>query len=52
MIEAYAFLAAFTVQILVVSVLQPAWLIRHVRTTARGFPAERFALRYPGVDHN
>jgi hypothetical protein len=52
MIEAYAFLAAFTAQILVVSVLQPPWLLRHVRTMAKGFPAERFAQRYPGINHN
>ena len=31
MIDAYAFLAAFTVQILVVSVLHPAWLIQYAR---------------------
>jgi hypothetical protein len=31
MIEAYAFLAAFMVQILVVSVLHPAWLTRYAR---------------------
>jgi hypothetical protein len=52
MIEAYAFLAAFVVQILVISILQPPWLIRHVRAMAKGFPAERFAQVYPGVDHN
>jgi hypothetical protein len=34
MIEAYAFLAAFTVQILVVSVLHPMWLARYVRAKA------------------
>jgi MFS family permease len=34
MIEAYAFLAAFTVQILVVSVLHPAWLTRFARAKA------------------
>ena len=31
MIEAYAFLAAFTVQILVLSVLHPAWFTRDAR---------------------
>jgi hypothetical protein len=34
MIEAYAFLTAFTVQILVVSVLHPAWLTRYARAKA------------------
>ena len=50
MIEAYAFLAAFTVQILVLSVLYPAWFIRYVRLQATRIPAERFAQLYPGVD--
>ena len=50
MIEAYAFLAAFTVQILVMSVLYPAWFIRYVRVQATSFPAERLAQLYPGVD--
>jgi MFS family permease len=34
MMEAYAFLAAFTVQILVVSVLHPVWLTRYARAKA------------------
>ena len=50
MIEAYAFLAAFTVQILITSVLLPAWFIRYVRVQATRFPAERFAYLYPGTD--
>jgi hypothetical protein len=50
MIEGYAFLAAFTVQIMVVSVLYPAWFIKYVRAQATRFPAERFAHLYPGVD--
>ena len=50
MIEAYAFLAAFTVQILVVSVLYPAWFIKFVRVQATSIPAERLAQLYPGVD--
>jgi hypothetical protein len=50
MIEAYAFLAAFTVQILVMSVLYPAWLIRYVRVQTTRLSAERLALLYPGVD--
>jgi hypothetical protein len=50
MIEAYAFLAAFTVQILVMSVLLPAWFIRYVRVQTTSIPAERLAQLYPGVD--
>ena len=39
MIEAYAFFAAFAVQILVVSVLHPVWLTRYVRAKAEAqFP--------------
>lgn len=50
MIEAYAFLAAFAVQILVVSVLYPAWFIRYIRVQAASIPAERLAQMYPGID--
>jgi hypothetical protein len=50
MIAVYAFLAAFTAQILVVSVLLPAWFIRYVRVQATRFPAERVAQLYPDVD--
>lgn len=50
MIEAYAFFAAFTVQILAMSVLYPAWFIRYVRRQATSLPAERLAQLYPGVD--
>ncbi len=50
MTEAYAFLAAFTVQILVVSVLLPAWFIRYVRAQTASIPAERLAQFYPGVE--
>jgi hypothetical protein len=50
MIEAYAFLAMFTVQILAMSVLYPAWFIRYVRAQTTSCPAERFAQLYPGVD--
>jgi len=50
MIEGYAFLVAFTVQILVMSVLLPAGFIRNFRAKATGFPAERLAQLYPGVD--
>jgi hypothetical protein len=42
MIEAYAFLAAFAVQILVVSVLHAAWLTRYVRAKAE--------VQFPGWD--
>ena len=51
MIEVYAFLAAFAVQILAMSVLHPAWFSRYVRAKATEFPAERFRQLYPGVDH-
>jgi hypothetical protein len=52
MIEAYAFLAAFAVQILAGSVLYPAGLIRYVRGWARNFGSESFAQLYPGVDYS
>jgi hypothetical protein len=47
---AYAFLAAFTWQILVMSVLYPAWFVRHIRRTMPKLPADRLAQLYPGVD--
>lgn len=50
MLEAHAFLAAFTVQILATSLLYPAWFIRYVRVQATRLPAERLAQLYPGVD--
>lgn len=50
MVEVYAFLAAFTAQILAMSVLYPAWLIRYWRVHAASIPAERLAQLYPGVD--
>ena len=50
MIEAYAFLAMFPVQILAMSVLYPAWFIRYSRRQATSIPAERLAQLYPGVD--
>lgn len=50
MIEAYAFLAAFAVQILVMSVLIPSWFIRNARAKAANVPADRLAHLYPGVD--
>jgi hypothetical protein len=50
MIEVYAFLAVFTVQILIMSVVVPTWFIRYVRVQTTSIPAERFAQLYPGVD--
>jgi hypothetical protein len=57
MIEAYAFLAAFTVQILVVSVLHPAWLTTYARAKAEAqLPGwdrksrERFLTLYRAVN--
>jgi hypothetical protein len=57
MIEAYAFLAAFTVQMLVVSVLHPAWLTRYARAKAEAqLPGwdrksrERFLTLYRAVN--
>jgi hypothetical protein len=50
MIDAYAFLAMFTIQILAMSVLYPAWFIRYLRLQATSIPAERLAQLYPGVD--
>ena len=50
MIEAYAFLAAFTIQILVMSILLPTWFIRNFRAKMARIPADRLAQLYPGVD--
>jgi hypothetical protein len=50
MIEAYAFLAVFAIQILAMSVLYPAWFTRYLRLQASSIPAERLAQLYPGVD--
>jgi hypothetical protein len=50
MIEAYAFLAAFAILILVVSVLLPTWFIKYVRVQTTRLPPERLAQLYPGVD--
>jgi hypothetical protein len=50
MLEAYAFLAAFTVQILATSILYPALFIRFVRARTMSLPGERLAQMYPGVD--
>jgi MFS family permease len=48
--EANAFLAIFTVQILAMSVLYPTRFIGFVRGQTASFPAERLAQLYPGVD--
>lgn len=50
MIETYAFYTAFAVQILAMSVLFPAWLIRYCRVWPTVYP-DSFAKMYPGMDH-
>ena len=51
MIEAYAFLVMFTVQILAMSVLYPAWFVRFTRMKMENYYAdERFAQLYPGTE--
>jgi hypothetical protein len=50
MIEAYAFLAVFTVQVLAMSVLYPARFSRYVRQQAACLPVERLARLFPNVD--
>ncbi|HEX5160755.1 MAG TPA: hypothetical protein VFV88_03480 [Steroidobacteraceae bacterium] len=47
----HAFLAAFTLQVLVASILYPAWLIHYVRDWARDFGSERLAQVSPEADH-
>jgi MFS family permease len=49
MLETYALLAAFTAQILTLSVLAPIWHSRQVRAQAANIPTERFAQ--VGVDY-
>jgi hypothetical protein len=49
-IEVYGFLAVFTVQLVAMSVLQPARLGRYLRLQSTSMPAERLAKLYPGVD--
>jgi|ADGO01.1.fsa_nt_gi hypothetical protein len=49
MIEVYAFVAMFALQILTMSVLHPAMLIRYSQRKAPEFPAERFPLLYAGI---
>jgi hypothetical protein len=48
-IEVYAFLAVFTVQVLM-SLLSPIWVIRCWRAQATVIPDERLAQLLPGVD--
>ncbi len=50
MIEAYAFLAMFTVQILLMSVLHPARLIKYCRAKLAEIPAEPYPQMDAGVD--
>lgn len=50
MIEAYAFLAMFIVQILATSILYPTWFIRYWRRQTTSIPPERLAELYPDVD--
>ena len=52
MIEVYAFLAMFAVQILAMSFLLPARIIRYSREQSMHISAERLAQMYPGVDHD
>ena len=52
MIEVYAFLAMFAVQILAMSVLFPARLIKCSRESAMDVSAERLAQLYPGLDQD
>jgi len=50
MIEVYAFLAMFTVQILAFSVLIPARLIKYSRAKDAEIPDAVYAKLYPGID--
>jgi hypothetical protein len=50
MIENYAFVAMFTLQILTMSLIHPAFLARYARTQAASVPVERLAQLYPGVN--
>jgi hypothetical protein len=50
MIEVYLFFAAFTAQILGMSVLVPSRFARLIRTGLKNTPPERLAELYPGVD--
>lgn len=50
MTEHYAFLVMSAIQILMGSVLGPAWLIQRVQQKVASIPADTFAERLPGVD--
>ena len=50
MIEAYAFLAMFALQVLAMSVLYPTWFIRKIRAQAENAPVGHLAQLYPDVD--
>ena len=50
MIEIYAFLTMFALQILALSVMFPARFIRYARAKAAEYPAEALALLYPRAD--
>ena len=52
MIEAYAFLAMFSVQLAMMSVVFPAWLVRRLRRFAPGMATERYAQLHPGRDYH
>jgi hypothetical protein len=49
MIETYAVLGMFTIQILVGSILNPALFIRRSHPSVARFPIERFAELFPGI---
>ncbi len=49
MIENYAVLVMFTLQILIGSVLWPTMFIRRLQPALARFPFERFAELFPGV---
>jgi MFS family permease len=50
MLENYAFLVMFTLQILTMSLLHPAWVVRYTRMQTTSVPTERLAQLYPDVD--
>jgi len=50
MIEIYAFLGMFAVQVVAMSVLFPTRLINYARAKDAEYPDEVFATLYPGVD--
>lgn len=52
MLEAHAFFAVFTLQILIISLVHPLWFIRYLRARVLRYPAARFAELYPDVDRS